>query len=67
MGPTPISASHFHIRWSTKDLLDWQRFRTRHEAIEFASELVLPGETYAVEEHSSACPICQQYNMAATA
>jgi hypothetical protein len=67
MGPVPVSASHFHIRWSGKDSLDWQRFQTRQDAITLASELVRPGETYTVEEHSANCPFCQQYKLAATA
>ena len=67
MGPVPVCAAHFHIRWSGKDSLDWQRFQTRQDAIAVASELVRPGETYTVEEQSSNCPFCQQYKMAATA
>jgi len=67
MGPAPIPATHFHIRWFGKDSLDWQRFQTRQDAITLANEVVRPGETYSVEEHSSDCPFCHQYMMAATA
>jgi len=67
MGPSPIPASHFHIRWSSTSSLDWQRFQTRRDAILLADQLVRPGETYTVEEHSSSCPFCEQYKMAATA
>jgi len=65
MAPVPVP--HFHIRWSGKDSLDWQRFRTREEAAERARELARPQETYAIEEYSSECAYCQHYKMAATA
>jgi hypothetical protein len=67
LGPTTISAPRFHIRWSVKDLVDWQRFQTRQDAIRLASELARPGEICTVEEHSPDCPFCEQYKLAATA
>jgi hypothetical protein len=67
MAPSPISTPHYHIRWSTKSALDWQRFRTRAEAEERADELVRENETYTIEEQSSDCPFCEHYKMAATA
>lgn len=48
---------HFHIRWSDSKL-DWEAFQTREEATESAKELVLPGETYIVEEFDGSCPRC---------
>jgi hypothetical protein len=51
--------SHFHIHWSTKDAPDWQRFKTHAEARFRALELVMPGESFTVEEHSGDCRACQ--------
>jgi hypothetical protein len=48
---------HFHICWSDSKL-DWQAFQTREEAITRAKELVLPDETYVIEELDGACPRC---------
>ncbi len=45
-----ISKTHFHIRWSTAALLDWQSFHTRDEAEHIAKELAHPHETYTIEE-----------------
>jgi hypothetical protein len=50
------SASHFHIRWN-ETTLDWECFNTREEAEERASFLKLDGETFAVEEVHSQCPL----------
>jgi hypothetical protein len=51
--------THYHIRWSGKDLLDWQRFNTPEEAKARARQLVRLGETYTIEEHEdNACPRC---------
>ena len=51
--------THYHIRWSGKVLLDWQRFSTPDEAKASAKLLVRRGETYTIEEHDEACPRCQ--------
>jgi hypothetical protein len=53
-------ARHFHIRWSSKATLDWERFSTSAEAEASAKQLVRLGETYAIEEHDGACTRCQQ-------
>jgi hypothetical protein len=51
--------THYHIRWSGNELLDWQRFSTPEEAKVSARELVRQGETYVIEKHDEACPRCQ--------
>jgi hypothetical protein len=51
--------THYHIRWSGKALLDWQRFSTPEEAKASARQLVRQSETYINEEHDEACPRCQ--------
>lgn len=50
--------SHYHIRWSGKDILDWERFGSRTEAEVRARELVRRGETYTIEEYDRSCPRC---------
>ena len=50
---------HYHIHWSGKDTLDWERFVTRGEAEKSAKELVRPYESYTIEEHDGACPRCR--------
>ena len=54
-----VTMTHYHIRWSGKVLLDWQRFDTPEEAQASARQLVRHGETYTIEEHDEACPRCQ--------
>jgi hypothetical protein len=54
-----VTMTHYHIRWSGKVLLDWQRFSTPEEAKASARQLVRLGETYAIEEHDETCPRCQ--------
>jgi hypothetical protein len=51
---------HYHIHWSHKTDLDWARFPTRAEAENNARQLVLPGETYTVEEQGEECPQCMK-------
>jgi hypothetical protein len=48
---------HFHIRWSGSGL-DWQVFVTAKEAESAAQDLVLPGESFTVEEFGGNCPRC---------
>lgn len=51
--------AHYHIRWSGKVLLDWQRFCTPEEAKASARKLVRQGETYSIEEQDDeTCPRC---------
>jgi hypothetical protein len=47
--------THYHIRWSGKALLDWQRFSTPEEAKASARKLVRQGETYTIEEYDESC------------
>ena len=49
---------HYHIRWSTKEVLDWAAFPTRAEAEASAAQLVRRGETYTIEERDDTCPRC---------
>jgi len=41
---------HYHIRWSGKTSLDWERFATVEEAISLAAQLARVGEGYSVEK-----------------
>lgn len=53
--------THYHIRWSGKELLDWQRFNTPAEAKASARQLVRLGETYTIEEQDDeTCPRCNR-------
>jgi hypothetical protein len=54
-----LTMTHYHIRWSGKVLLDWQRFSTPEEAKASARQLVRMGETYTIEEHDEACSRCE--------
>jgi hypothetical protein len=49
---------HYHIRWSGKEDLDWERFATHAQADERAKELVRPNEEYTVEQQGKECPWC---------
>jgi hypothetical protein len=51
---------HYHIRWSGRATLDWERFNTHKEAEARAKLLILPSETYTIEEHDRTCQRCQQ-------
>ena len=53
------NGSHYHIRWSGKQTLDWERFDTRAEAEASANLLALPGERYSIEENGESCPQCR--------
>lgn len=52
------SRVHYHIHWSGKTTLDWERFATKADAERSAKELARSGETYTVEEHGESCPQC---------
>jgi hypothetical protein len=54
-----VTMTHYHIRWSGRVLLDWQRFSTPEEAKASARQLVRQGETYIIEEHDETCPRCE--------
>ena len=51
---------HFHIRWSSKDQLDWERFLTAGEARSAAAGWARPGETYVIEQADETCARCAQ-------
>ena len=56
--PPGLRMLHYHIRWSTKAVLDWEAFESRAEAEKAAQQLVRHGETYAIEERDEHCPRC---------
>jgi hypothetical protein len=52
--------NHFHIHWSSKDSLDWERFASIPEALARAAELAQPNEKFTIEEASTDCSVCPQ-------
>jgi hypothetical protein len=54
-----FTMTHYHIRWSGTESLDWECFSTSREAEASAERLVRQGETYTIEEHGEACPRCR--------
>jgi hypothetical protein len=50
---------HYHILWSEKAELDWERHDSRAKAEASAKLLVRRGETYAIEEFEESCPRCR--------
>jgi hypothetical protein len=50
---------HYHIHWSTREVLDWEAFKSKAEAEAAAQMLVRRGETYVIEERDERCPRCQ--------
>ena len=56
MNHTPLL--QFHIRWSSKTMLDWESFKTRKEAEASANQLVRSSETYTIEQRDETCPRC---------
>jgi hypothetical protein len=53
------SETHFHVHWSETDRFDWKAFGSREEANGSALSLVLPGESFSIEEFSSSCRVCK--------
>jgi hypothetical protein len=49
---------HYHIRWSTSTLLDWQAFSRLTEAEAVAKHLVRGDETYSIEAFGADCKRC---------
>lgn len=49
---------HYHIRWSTSTLLDWQAFDRLTEAEAVAKHLVRGDETYTIEAFGADCKRC---------
>jgi hypothetical protein len=56
MDDTPVG-SHFHIKWSQKNDLDWECFDNFRDATNRAKELAAPGEQFTVQMVLTACPI----------
>lgn len=50
---------HFHIRWSTTEILDWQAFENREAAEDCATDLLQQDETFTIEECNESCPHCR--------
>jgi len=48
---------HYHIRWSNSQL-DWEAFCTQVEAEASALDLVLPDESYIIQEFDETCSEC---------
>jgi hypothetical protein len=53
-----VKEPHFHIRWSAKNHLDWERFNSPSEAMTRAVELSRPGEMFTIEECYAEVPQC---------
>jgi hypothetical protein len=56
MYETP-SGSHFHIKWSHKNNLDWECFDNFRDATNRAKELAGPGEQFTVQIVLTSCPM----------
>jgi hypothetical protein len=54
--------THFHIRWSGAEAMDWQVFTTRDEAEASAKRTMRSDETYTIEELGVGCTRCQAGN-----
>lgn len=51
--------AHYHIRWSSKPELDWERHDSYSTAEKSANQLLREGETYTIEEHDDGCQRCR--------
>ena len=51
------NSPHIHIRWTGKEDLDWECFATHDEARERGIDLMLPGESFMIEEIYAKCPL----------
>lgn len=54
--------THFHIRWSGSEAMDWEPFTTQEEADASAKKMIRSGETYTIEELGEGCTRCQAGN-----
>jgi hypothetical protein len=54
----PVHVPHYHIRWSGKAMLDWERFSTQAEAEASARELMRLGENYTIDKLDGDCTRC---------
>lgn len=50
--------THYHIQWSHRDHLDWERFDTGQAAEEAARRLVQPGEKFRIKAEGENCSRC---------
>lgn len=57
--PANGATVHFHIHWSTCEILDWQAFPSRASAEQCAHDLVQPDETFTIETRDETCPRCR--------
>jgi hypothetical protein len=46
---------HYHIRWSGKTALDWERFATAEDAESSATRMVRRVESYRIEKFDDDC------------
>jgi hypothetical protein len=60
-----LSKTHFHIRWSTSEKLDWASFATEEQADRRAKDLVKDGETFIIERRGPSCERCNVRTKAA--
>jgi len=51
------AGSHFHIKWSHKNDLDWECFNNFRDATNRAKELARPEEQFTVQMVLTACPM----------
>ena len=54
--------SHFHIRVSGAEAMEWEPFHTREEAEDAARKRIRSGQTYTIEELGEGCTRCQAGN-----
>jgi hypothetical protein len=54
--------SHYHIRVSGAEAMEWEPFNTREEAEDAAQKRIRAGQTYTVEELGEGCTRCQAGN-----
>ena len=54
--------SHYHIRWTGAEAMEWEPFATRDEADDVAQKRMRAGQTYTIEELGEGCTRCQAGN-----
>ena len=64
--PKVMRRTHFHIRWTGVNRLDWEPFKKRDQAESRAKELIQAGELFAIEEHDERCERCASKILAAS-
>ena len=53
-----VAVVHYHIHWSNSTF-DWQAFRTLEGARIEAERLVVPGETFTIDQFDDNCAHCK--------